>query len=155
LSTPRLPVRVAAPNPQPPAATPSAGPLPDRLPRAPAGVGRVAKVEDPVAPQATLILRQEEMRQKSVALYGGANESEAAGERGLAWLAALQNGDGRWILNNPSLGADAGAVTSDPAGVGLVLLPFLGAGHTHQSGKHKPTVARALAWLVEKQQPDG
>jgi hypothetical protein len=46
-------------------------------------------------------------------------------------------------------------VTSDPAGTGVALLPFLGAGYTHKAGKHQQTVARALRWLVEHQRPDG
>jgi hypothetical protein len=122
---------------------------------------RPAKVEDKAEPPPALLLRQKEVRQQSVEEFGGTKESEAAVERGLDWLAAHQNPQGCWGLNtfhnnckHPAC-PDAGTVSSDPAGTGVVLLPFLGAGHTHQAGKHQQTVARALQWLVAHQGPEG
>ena len=164
LTGPSLPLKQPAaavtPSPRPDVATRFA-PLVSRLPRTQAGPGRVAKVEDRAAPPPTLLLRQKEVRQRSVELFGGTRASEAAVERGLDWLAAHQNGNGSWSLNNFHANckhprcADAGTANSDPAGTGIALLPFLGAGTTHQTGKHQATVARALAWLVRQQRPDG
>jgi hypothetical protein len=159
LTGPRLPdqpVRVGAQSPRAVEALPRFGPYTQGsslLPRTSPGIGRVAQIEDRVASQAPLVLRQKEERQRSVELFGGTRASEEAVERGLDWLASQQNANGSWSLNRPM--ADAGTVTSDPAGTGMVLLPFLGAGNTHQSGKHKEAVARALKWLVEQQRPDG
>jgi hypothetical protein len=140
---------------------PRIDPLAGRLPRTPAEAARVAPVEEKVTPPPLLIQRQKEVREKSVEMYGGNKASEAAVERGLDWLAAHQNENGSWSLNNFHANCKhprctgAGTVASDPAGTGIALLPFLGAGHTHQAGAHKQTVERALRWLVEQQQPDG
>jgi hypothetical protein len=96
-----------------------------------------------------------------VKLYGGTKESEAAVERGLDWLAAHQNANGSWSLHHfhanckHAACADPGTVVSDPAATGIALLPFLGAGNTPKSGKHRQSVARALAWLVSQQRADG
>src|SRR5262249_6902311 len=127
------------------------GPVPvvERLPRTLTG-SRPAKVEDKTTPPPTLLLRQKEVRQRSLELFGGTKESEAAVERGLDWLAAHQAPNGSWSLNNFHANckhprcADAGTFVSEPAATGVALLPFLGAGYTHQAGKHQQTVARAL-----------
>ena len=156
---PRLPPKppvVSVPSPQP--SVPS---LAERLPRTLADRSRPAEVEDKISPPPPLLLRQKEVRQRSVERFGGTKASEAAVERGLDWLAAHQNPNGSWSLNTFHTNCkhphcpDAGTVASNPAGTGMVLLPFLGAGHTHQAGKHRQTVARALHWLVSQQQPDG
>ncbi len=158
---PKQPALVSTSKLQPVDAPPRLDPLAQRLPRTPARPDREARIEEKVVPQATLPLRQKEQRQRSVDLFGGTQASEAAVERGIDWLAAHQSVNGSWSLNqfhanckHPQC-AGAGTVASDPAGTGIVLLPFLGAGYTHQSGKHKQTVARALRWLVEQQRPDG
>jgi hypothetical protein len=155
------PVHVKMPSPQPLEARPAFDPLADRLPRALARVDRVARIEDKETARAPLLLREKEIRQRSVKLYGGTKASEAAVERGLDWLAAHQNANGSWSLTNFHANckharcADVGTVHSDPAGTGMALLPFLGAGHTPRTGKHKRTVALALHWLVSQQQADG
>jgi hypothetical protein len=139
---------------------PRPDPLPERLPRTPAVV-RVAPVEEKSAPPPLLVQRQKEVRDKAVEQYGGTRASEEAVERGLDWLAAHQSDNGSWSLDNFQVNckhprcSGAGTVISDPAGTGLVLLPFLGAGHTHQAGARKQTVARALQWLLDHQEADG
>jgi hypothetical protein len=156
----KQPTRIDVPSPKPLDAKPSE-PRMDRLPRATVRADRIAEIEDKAAAQAPLVMRQKEERQRSVALYGGTKASEAAVERGLDWLAAHQNANGSWGLHNFHVNckhakcSDPGTVTSDPAGTGIALLPFLGAGHTPEAGKHKQTVARALHWLVAQQQPNG
>lgn len=89
---------------------------------------------------------------------GGSPGSEAAVERGLAWLAAHQAEDGSWRFDLTGCrcnGAcqDPGTVASTTASTGIALLPFLGAGHTHVDGPHRDTVARGLAYLDSRLRP--
>lgn len=164
-AVPRLPLRrsprVALPTPAPLDVPPAFTPPADRLPRATARADRTARIEERLAAPAPLVLRQKEERQRSVKQFGGTAASEAAVERGLDWLAAHQNSNGSWGLDQFHVNckhprcADPGSVHSDPAGTGIALLPFLGAGNTPTTGKHRLTVARALHWLVSRQQADG
>lgn len=88
---------------------------------------------------------------------------EPALEAGLAWLVAHQSEEGSWDCDGftsrcGTLGADtcsgAGAPTHDVGVTALALLAFLGDGHTQNEGPHRATLARALAWLVDQQDPD-
>jgi hypothetical protein len=100
--------------------------------------------------------------------YGGTQESEEAVMKGLLWLAAHQQRDGRWFLNHYCQnirGCDcckefeAEVVDNDTAGAAFGLLPFLGAGITHQGApkdqpeleKYKIVVQRGLGFLVRNQ----
>jgi hypothetical protein len=138
-------------------------PAPVELPlrRQPTPIALAEPIEDKVVAQLPIPSRKKEERQEAVKLYGGTKASEAAVERGLDWLAAHQSPNGSWGLNHFHVNckhprcADAGTVASDPAGTGVALLPFLGAGHTPTAGKHRHTVTRALHWLVSQQQPNG
>lgn len=100
-------------------------------------------------------------RAESVARQGGTKESEAAVERGLAWLAHHQNADGSWSLDRFSVNCkhtkcrDAAPIASDGAATGLALLPFLAAGHTHRDGAYRTQVEHGLLWLREHQDADG
>jgi hypothetical protein len=91
--------------------------------------------------------RDPRVRVELIKQEGGTTLTEAAVARGLRWLAQQQQPDGRWRLD--------GGVRSDSAATSLALLPFLGAGQTHLSGRHKENVARGLRWLVSNQKPDG
>ena len=93
----------------------------------------------------------------SLALTGGGTEaSEAAVERGLAWLAAHQFDDGSWRFDLESCPQCAGACrhsgfrTSTTDSTGLALLCFLGAGYTHREGPYTETVADGLYYLQQK-----
>ncbi len=92
-------------------------------------------------------------------------ESKAAVSAALKWLAEHQMRDGGWSFNhhehpnchgqcpNPgSLGND-GRI----AATALGLLPFLGAGHTHEDGPYQATVLKGLKFLVlrMKETPEG
>jgi Prenyltransferase and squalene oxidase repeat len=140
-------------DPPPREGLPDIAPLEFSLKRHTAGGTPVAPIPERFA------LRQE--REKSVSRYGGTDATEEAVERGLDWLAAHQNPDGSWSLNNfparcrkPACTGAAG-IRADTGATGLAVLPFLGAGYTHQVGKHRQTVERALTWLIEHQGADG
>jgi len=91
--------------------------------------------------------RDPRVRVELIKQEGGTTLTEAAVARGLRWMAQQQQPDGRWRLD--------GGVRSDSAATSLALLPFLGAGQTHLSGRHKDAVASGLRWLVSQQKADG
>ena len=102
-------------------------------------------------------------RSETAVLRGGSKASEEAVERALAWLAAHQHQDGHWDADGFNVHCPAGDVCSGPAlqnrddcaVTGLVLLTFLGAGHTHRSGKYGLPVVNGLNWLLAQQKPSG
>ncbi|MGB4727335.1 MAG: squalene--hopene cyclase [Thermogutta sp.] len=69
-------------------------------------------------------------------------ESEAALERGLAWLAQNQGPEGNWDSN------DLGLVSTG-------ILAFLAAGHLPDHGPYGSTVRRALDYVIRNAQPSG
>jgi hypothetical protein len=93
---------------------------------------------------------------------GGGNEgSEKAVALALKWLANHQFPDGSWSFNhaacpkcrgecrNPgSLGNARNAATA------MALLPFLGAGQTHNAGIYKAQVKNGLAYLIANMKVD-
>jgi hypothetical protein len=143
-------------------AAPSASPLATQLDRPQARATPVAYAEDNIGMQAMFSLRQGDTRREFIDLVGGNEQSEEAVRRGLKWLAEHQHADGRWSLHQldpPEKKLTAtpgpGGVQSDTAATGLGLLPFLGSGHTHLAGEYQEVVAKAVAWLVEHQKPNG
>jgi len=84
---------------------------------------------------------------------GGSRQSEEAVERGLRWLVAHQRDDGSWCFDLKKVPTcqgqcrNSGVEPSTTAATALALLPFLGAGYTHQEGEHKETVKRGLYYL--------
>ena len=94
----------------------------------------------------TFAARDPRLRVEMVKAEGGTTLTEAAVARGLRFLAEEQNADGGW---GRTLGR------SDPAGTSLALLPFLGAGQTHQTGIYKDNVAMGLRWLITHQAKNG
>jgi hypothetical protein len=79
--------------------------------------------------------------------YGGTSASEEALFRGLRWLAAHQQPDGRWPLKGYSKGISGcrcetesieKVVEYDTAGTAFGVLPFLGAGVSHKGGPKTP-----------------
>lgn len=93
--------------------------------------------------------------------HGATKESEEAVDRALVWLADHQDSSGGWRFNlacHACAGgcADAGTGrTAVNAATALGLLPFLGAGHTHEQGIHRATVKRGLRFLLKNQDSDG
>ena len=98
--------------------------------------------------------RDPRVRSEIVRKEGGTFMTEAAVARGLKWLASVQNHDGSWSLGDYDDHDDKNN-RGDTMGTGLALLPFLGAGQTHEFGRYKSTVAKGLAWLIKKQKQNG
>jgi hypothetical protein len=88
------------------------------------------------------------IKEKLLKERGGSAESEAAVARGLEWLAKQQKDDGSWQF-------EGDAKQDRVAATGLGLLPFLGAGHTHKTGKYQKTVANGLKFLVASRDAKG
>jgi len=93
-----------------------------------------------------------------VASGGGSEGSERAVALALKWLAAHQLPDGGWSFNH-NLAPGCRGQCRNPgelgtqgrnAATGLALLPFLGAGQTHKTGKYRDTVKRGLYFLVNQ-----
>ena len=97
-----------------------------------------------------LAARDPRVRVEVIEKEGGTTLTEAAVARGLRYLDKTQRDDGRWVLKD-----GGGSAKSDSAATSLALLPFLGAGQTHLSGRYRKTVASGLRWLVDQQKENG
>ncbi|MEO2028154.1 MAG: prenyltransferase/squalene oxidase repeat-containing protein [Fuerstiella sp.] len=114
---------------------------------------------------ATYVLRNLEHRREAAARFGGTVESEAAVELSLKWLSAMQSADGHWDAESHGAGlvrVDENGVARNNAGrdadtgiTALVTLSFLGAGYTHENGKHAISVDKALGWMIDQQDSEG
>ena len=109
-----------------------------------------------------LAARDPRVRVEVVQREGGTTLTEAAVARGLQWLARHQQPDGSWSLvrfsHSPGCKGRCrgeGHISSRSAATSLSLLPFLGAGQTHQVGMYRDTVSQGLRWLMQHQKPDG
>ena len=94
-------------------------------------------------------------RSRLIESGGGNAESEAAVARSLVWLASKQNKDtGGWSFDGEAKFRDDTATAT-----ALAMLPFLAAGQTHLSTEkdnvYKPTVQKAVKFLLDKQKQDG
>lgn len=99
--------------------------------------------------------RAPERRAELAASGGGSVPSEEAVERGLRWLTAHQLPSGAWrfdLEGSPCQGMcrNPGRVASTTAATALALLPYLGAGYTHQRGEYQDVVRRGLFYLVSR-----
>ena len=119
-----------------------------------------ADIAEPVKPLDTQEQRQPESRGELLARMGGSVETEKAVGRALEWFTKHQEADGRWSGKNfdAHCGKCAGnaEIDADAAMTGIVLLCYLGAGHTHVAeGPYQQVVAKALKWLVDRQAASG
>lgn len=131
-------------------ALPQSGPLAVSLPAE----------EAPPVPKETFQQRAPEVRADVLGKMGGSAETERAVGLALDWFVRHQESDGRWTSRtfDDRCGACGGngEVDSDAAMTGITLLCFLGAGHTHTAdGPYKETVAKAIAWLLARQETSG
>ena len=98
--------------------------------------------------------RQAGRKAELLQLRGGNEQSEGAVLRGLRWLVAHQSEDGAWRFNHQD-GLCAGQCRhpgdfpSSTASTALALLPFYGAGYTHQDGEFKEAMFRGLYYLTK------
>jgi hypothetical protein len=111
-------------------------------------------------PLETFSQRAPETRDELVRRMGGSGETERAVGLALEWFRRHQSADGAWRSEGFDDGcggcASPAEVRADAAMTGMVLLCFLGAGHTHQQdGPYRDVVRRGLEWLVARQSPDG
>ena len=117
-------------------------------------------VSDEKSPRRTFAARDPRVRVEMVKNEGGTTLTEAAVARALRWLSKHQHSDGSWGLHDFNKVSrcncnGAGSIHSHAAGTYLTLLPFLGAGQTHLTGKYKSNVARGLRWMMNHQREDG
>lgn len=89
-------------------------------------------------------------------------EVQLSVERGLEFLASIQQSDGSWINDvGRKLGTDYGAYKVTNKNVGhigvtaLCCMAFISAGHTPISGAYTKTVQRALDYILDNQAPSG
>jgi len=103
-------------------------------------------------------------RGRLLAAGGGNAGSEKAVAAALRWLANHQMADGGWSFNHTTAPTCRGQCSTPGslanarcAATAMALLPFLGAGQTHQAGKYKNTVRGGLYFLVNnmKLSPQG
>ena len=104
--------------------------------------------------------RGEQTRAQLLQKYGGSAASESAVESALQWIADHQLADGSWNLdhsfgptvnNHPRTSPNPGASRDATFGAtALALLPFLGNGHTHKTGKYKQVVFDGLKFLMKR-----
>lgn len=113
-------------------------------------------------PQRMFAARDPRLRTEMVRQEGGTTWTEAAVSRGLRWLDLHQMADGSWSLDRFSEAIECsgrcsshGHIHSDTGATALALLPFLGAGQTHRTGRYRKTVDRGLEWLLAHQDDDG
>jgi hypothetical protein len=109
----------------------------------------------PLAPSGPRLYERRFGEARKVALQegGGSEATERAVLSGLRYLAKVQNAKG-WYGDASEV--DLGSKYRDVrvGKTALAVLAFLGAGHTHRSNSEfSPNVARALAWIVSKQDP--
>lgn len=86
---------------------------------------------------------------------GGGTETETAVERGLEFLAKVQDEDGAWRARSFALGFDPsegdpgrGDAEWEVAMTGLSLLAFCSAGYTTEQGEHREVVRRGVEFLM-------
>jgi len=109
-------------------------------------------------------LRLAPNRQMVGQMHGATPATDAAVERGLAWLARNQDPDGRWNPRRHQAGIErfvagrdrqGAGNDADTAMTGLALLAFLGAGYSHHYGPYQDQVRRGLEFLVRNQDEQG
>jgi hypothetical protein len=101
----------------------------------------------------SLFHRSDQARQKLIADLGGTKESEAAVSRALAFMARLQEEDGRWGQGDAK-GSTRGR--HDVAITGLAALCFLACDHTPtREGPYQKEMKKAIDFLLAQQKEDG
>ncbi len=107
----------------------------------------------------TVSRSSEESRERLIKEYGGNSASEEAVALALEWIVKHQLPDGGWnfdhrigrgkFRDSPNPGS---LVEARAGATALALLPLLGQGHTHLTGKYKKEVRRGLEYLMQRKQ---
>lgn len=104
--------------------------------------------------------RSEDMKKKLLREYGGTQSSEAAVTEALEWFSRHQMPNGGWTFNHAAVCNGSCGDTCKPeyrndynAATAMALLPFLGAGQTHQKGNFSRKVDMGLAFLIKNGKP--
>ena len=92
--------------------------------------------------------RNETAKAALLAKYGGTAASESAVQYALEWFVRHQRADGSWNFNAVGASGNPGSVDNPIGATSFVLLSFLGAGQTHQSGKFKKNVRAGLDFII-------
>jgi hypothetical protein len=121
----------------------------------------VASLPGPIGPltsPSSPFPRSLEERQPRIEKQGGNRESEAAVDRGLAYLARQQEPDGRWTLVSDADTRPGRRPKSyhDMANTGLAVLAMLTRDNTpDKPSPHRDAVARGLDYLIATQEDNG
>jgi hypothetical protein len=161
---PRLPgitavsVATETPQPQSPDSSLAATPHPASPASPPAGATLPPPPPVATGSSAGYAARRHTNRAAAIRAHGGTAASEAAVDRGLAWLARHQAADGSWRFDLSQCRCDGscsqpGTISSTTAATGIALLPFLGAGNTQIEGPYQETVARGFYSLRGRMRP--
>ncbi|HYE03091.1 MAG TPA: hypothetical protein VD963_07630 [Phycisphaerales bacterium] len=150
-------VGASASGPAPGPAPAPIGDLMVRLPSAPDPA--TPTLPTPGTPGEDFTQRAPETRAELVRKMGGSDETEKAVGRALDWFARHQETDGRWSAAHFDKSGRCGGAAefeADAAMTGMVLLCYLGAGHTHtEAGPYQGAVERGIRWLLARQTTDG
>jgi hypothetical protein len=110
-------------------------------------------------------MRTPVLQEKAVQQFGGTEDSEAAVELSLKFLAGAQEPNGQWnvlkwnggfVTRSPDGQVrDFGASDLDVGVTALSTLAFLGKLNTLSEGDYSGNVRRSVKWLVSQQHPNG
>jgi hypothetical protein len=114
------------------------------------GPGKLTSPDSP-------FMRGAEQRKPLLEKLGGTQESEDAVALGLAYLARMQEDDGRWTRVDGERGRARRAKSHhDMACTGFAVLAFLGQDHRpDKPGPYRDVVARAVEYLISQQDQEG
>jgi hypothetical protein len=89
-------------------------------------------------------------KQQLLEKYGGSPASESAVHLALEWLAARQRRDGTWDFVDVGESGQPGTVNNPIGATAYALLPFLGAGQTHQDSdsRYRRPIEAGLSSLL-------
>ena len=105
-----------------------------------------------------------EAKTEALQQTGGNEDTEAAVQAALRFLANNQRADGAWDPRASGAGVERAPLgmhrngagsRAESAITGLALLTMIGSGHTHQHGEYADNVYRGLAYLIQNQKPNG
>ena len=140
------------------------GPRPKRATAPVEAAPAAPRVRQPLEVDVSQLLasRSEKAKADALGAEGESDPAEKVVAQALVWLKRVQQADGHWQLHEKRGKADtdprypdAGTIKTDTGATALALLCYLGAGQTHQSGTHSREIAKAVDWLLKRQQPEG